>query len=161
MTVSSKFQADKGIDGVAIDLLQSFVVMMEPCSREVIALSLETIASTFQCKVPDDFGLSQYFKILQQYPKFCIEQATTVLLTEYKYPRLPVPKDFIDICEPMYTEHSDWLLKTVNRFHKLEIYKQYQQKTNQSGTNRTEELDIMDKTNPRLRDTTAMEPNYD
>ena len=124
MTVSSKFQADKGIDGVAIDLLQSFVVMMEPCSREVIALSLETIASTFQCKVPDDFGLSQYFKILQQYPKFCIEQATTVLLTEYKYPRLPVPKDFIDICEPMYTEHSDWLLKTVNRFHKLEIYKQ-------------------------------------
>ena len=124
MGVSNDFPLEKGIDGVAIDMCQKFVVQMEPCKREDIAIALETIASTFQCKVPDDFGLTQYFKILEQYPKFCIEQATEQLLTTYTYPRLPLPKDFIDICQPMYIEHRDWLIKTSRRFYQLEIWKQ-------------------------------------
>ena len=124
MMVSRDFQIEKGIDGVAIDLLQTFVVKMEPCLRDDIALALERIASTFQCKVPDEFGLTQYFNILELYPKFCIEYATDTLLSEYKYPRLPVPKDFVDICQPMYEEHKEWLLKTAKRFHALELFRQ-------------------------------------
>lgn len=124
MGVSNDFPLEKGIDGVAVDMCQKFVVQMEPCKREDIAIALETIASTFQCKVPDDFGLTQYFNLLEQYPRFCIEQATHDLLTKYTYPRLPLPKDFIDICEPMYIEHKEWLSKTARRFYQLEIWKQ-------------------------------------
>ena len=93
MGVSNEFPLEKGIDGVAVDMCQKYVVQMEPCKREDIALALETIASTFQCKVPDDFGLTQYFNLLEQYPRFCIEEATHQLLTTYTYPRLPLPKD--------------------------------------------------------------------
>ena len=124
MGVSNDFPLEKGIDGVALDMCQKYVVQMEPCKREDIAIALETIASTFQCKVPDDFGLTQYFNLLEQYPRFCIEQATHTLLTTYTYPRLPLPKDLIAICQPMYIEHRDWLIKTSRRFYQLEIWKQ-------------------------------------
>lgn len=123
MGVSNDFPLEKGIDGVAVDMCQKYVVQMEPCKREDIALALETIASTFQCKVPDDFGLTQYFNLLEQYPRFCIEQATHKLLTTYTYPRLPLPKDFIDICQPMYIEHKEWLIKTSKSFYQLEVFK--------------------------------------
>jgi hypothetical protein len=124
MGVSNDFPLNKGIDDVALDMCQKYVVQMEPCKREDIAIALETIASTFQCKVPDDFGLTQYFNLLEQYPRFCIENATHTLLTTYTYPRLPLPKDFIDICQPMYIEHRDWLIKTSRRFYQLEVWKQ-------------------------------------
>ena len=123
MGVSNEFPLEKGIDGVAVDMCQKYVVQMEPCKREDIALALETIASTFQCKVPDDFGLTQYFNLLEQYPRFCIEEATHQLLTTYTYPRLPLPKDFIDICQPMYIEHKEWLIKTSKCFYQLEVFK--------------------------------------
>ena len=123
MGVSNDFPLEKGIDGVAVDMCQKYVVQMEPCKREDIALALETIASTFQCKVPDDFGLTQYFNLLEEYPRFCIEQATHQLLSTYTYPRLPLPKDFIDICQPMYIEHKEWLIKTSRCFYQLEVFK--------------------------------------
>jgi len=123
MGVSNDFPLEKGIDGVAVDMCQKYVVQMEPCKREDIALALETIASTFQCKVPDDFGLTQYFNLLEEYPRFCIEQATHQLLSTYTYPRLPLPKDFIDICQPMYIEHKEWLIKTSRYFYQLEVFK--------------------------------------
>ena len=123
MGVSNDFPLEKGIDGVAVDMCQKYVVQMEPCKREDIALALETIASTFQCKVPDDFGLTQYFNLLEEYPRFCIEQATHQLLSTYTYPRLPLPKDFIDICQPMYIEHKEWLIKTSKCFYQLEVFK--------------------------------------
>ena len=123
MGVSNDFPLEKGIDGVAVDMCQKYVVQMVPCKREDIALALETIASTFQCKVPDDFGLTQYFNLLEEYPRFCIEQATHQLLSTYTYPRLPLPKDFIDICQPMYIEHKEWLIKTSRCFYQLEVFK--------------------------------------
>ena len=123
MGVSNDFPLEKGIDGVAVDMCQKYVVKMEPCKREDIALALETIASPVHCKVPDDFGLTQYFNLLEEYPRFCIEQTTHQLLSTYTYPRLPLPKDFIDICQPMYIEHKEWLIKTSRCFYQLEVFK--------------------------------------
>ena len=124
MGISNDFQLEKGIDGVAIDMCQKFVVEMEPCKREDVAMALEIIASTFQCKVPEDIGLTQYFNILEKYPTFIINECVNRLLVEYKYPRLPVPRDFIEICEPMYEEHKLWLIRISRRFYQLEIFKQ-------------------------------------
>ncbi len=96
MGVSNDFPHKQRDDDVALDMCQKYVVQMEPCKREDIAIALETIASTFQCKVPDDFGLTQYFNLLEQYPKFCIEQATYTLLTPIHILGCTA-KDFIDI----------------------------------------------------------------
>ena len=124
MGVSNDFQKEDSADGIAPDLLQQCVVEMNACTREDVAVCLERIASTFQVKVPDEIGLMEYFDILLDYPKFILEHTTKKLILEYPYPRLPVPKDFIDRCEPMYKEHKDWLVKTAHAFARLEMWKE-------------------------------------
>ena len=74
---------------------------MEPCLRDDIALALERIASTFQCKVPDEFEFTQYFNILEMYPKFCIEYATDTLplstsIRAYLYPEILLM--YVNLC---------------------------------------------------------------
>lgn len=123
MGVSNDFPNESSADGIAPDLLQQCVVFMEPCTREDVAVCLERIAATFQCKVPDELGLTEYFDILSIYPKFVLESCTNSLLIEYQYPRLPVPKDFVDRCEPMYQEHKLFLTKLAKNFYALEVWK--------------------------------------
>lgn len=123
MGKSNDFQLENSADGIAPDLLQQCVVDMELCTNEDVAVCLERIASTFQVKVPDEIGLQEYFNILSNYPNFILVYATNNILAEYPYPRLPVPKDFVDRCEPMYKEHKDWLVSTARAFADLEIWR--------------------------------------
>lgn len=120
---SNDFQKENSADDIAPDLLLTCSSHMKLCRREDVAVCLERIASTFQVKVPDQIGLQEYFDILSPYPKFVLEYCTDSILIEYAYPRLPVPKDFIDRCEPYYQEHYKWLTNIVKNFHALEIFK--------------------------------------
>jgi len=124
MGKSNDFPNESSADGIAPDLLQVCSAEMELCTREDVAVCLERIAATFQVKVPDDIGLKEYFNILSVYPRFVIESCTSSLLVEYKYPRLPVPKDFVDRCEPMYQEHKIFLSQLAKNFLSLELWKQ-------------------------------------
>lgn len=123
MGKSNDFPIENSADGIAPDILQQCVVHMAPCTREDVAICLERIASTFQCKVPDEIGLTEYFDILSVYPKFVINFCTDSLLVEYQYPRLPVPKDFVDRCEPMYRDHKIFLSELTKNFLSLEVWK--------------------------------------
>lgn len=122
--IRNDFQINKAIDDTVADFLITLNSEMEPCSREDIAISLETIASTFQVKVPDELGLTVYFDILEMYPKFIINRCTRHITKTYPYPRLPVPKDFVEYCDPIYKTHKDWLLRVAKNFYRLEISKQ-------------------------------------
>ena len=122
--IRNDFQINKAIDDTVADFLITLSSEMEPCSREDIAISLETIASTFQVKVPDELGLTVYFDILEMYPKFIINRCTQHITKTYPYPRLPVPKDFVEYCDPIYKTHKDWLLRVAKNFYRLEISKQ-------------------------------------
>jgi len=122
--IRNDFQKNKSIDDTVNDFLVTFSNDMMPCAREDIAVSLETIASTFQVKVPDELGLTIYFDILKVYPSFIINRCTQHITKTYPYPRLPVPKDFVEYCDPLYKSHKDWLLRVANNFFKLEMYKQ-------------------------------------
>tara|TARA_A100001201_G_scaffold21220_1_gene23503 strand:+ start:1427 stop:1846 length:420 start_codon:yes stop_codon:yes gene_type:complete len=125
MGKSNDFPESSSADDIAPDLLQSFLVQMQSCTREDVAVCLEKIASTFQVKVPDDLGLTVYFDMLCDYPKFIIDHCTYVLLAEYQYPRLPIPSEFIKICDPIYEEHKAWLIKINNNFRSLELWKKH------------------------------------
>ena len=116
---SRDFVIDKEIDESAMAMIDVFAQTMHKASHKGIALTLERVASTFQVKVPDEFGLHTYFDILEVYPQFVLDYAAHNLLCTYSYPRLPLPKDFIDICGPYYDQHKKWLIKTVNNFHSL------------------------------------------
>ncbi len=128
MGILRDFPKTDRADGIAPDILTSCSADMKPCSREDVAICLETIASTFQVKVPDDLGLTKYFEFLSKYPKFVIDYCSDAIIREYPYPRLPVPKDFIDRCEPMYLEHYNWLYKITKNFMRLEVWLQGDQK---------------------------------
>jgi hypothetical protein len=120
---SNDFVSNKEIDESAMAMIDVFAQTMSKATHKGIALTLERVASTFQVKVPDDFGLHTYFDILEVYPQFVLDYAAHNLLCSYKYPRLPLPKDFIDICNPYYDTHKKWLIKTINHFHTLGKYK--------------------------------------
>ena len=124
MGIRNDFQKDKAIDECVADFMIMLGREMEPCSREDIAVSLETIASTFQVKVPDELGLTVYFDILKKYPSFIINRCTQHITKTYPYPRLPVPRDFVEYCEPLYETHKKWLLRVAKNFYRLEVYKQ-------------------------------------
>lgn len=120
---SNDFVLDREIDESAMAMIDVFAQTMHKATHKGIALTLERVASTFQVKVPDEFGLHTYFDILEVYPQFVLDYAAHSLLCSYSYPRLPLPKDFIEVCNPYYEVHQKWLIKTINHFHTLNKYK--------------------------------------
>jgi len=79
--------------------------LMLPADPKYIGTAIEMCASTFGCDVPNELGLKIYKDILAKYPQCIIEEYTIELIKTYKYRRLPVPADFLNIYEPPY-EHG-------------------------------------------------------
>ncbi len=122
MGKSYQFQKRKGIDEAALDVLTSTMRLMEPCTRMDVAEGLEVIASTFQIQVPNEIGIEVYLSELTKYPLFVYKDAVKSILVEYKYPRLPLPREFVERCEPEYQAHKKWLESVVNAFISLERF---------------------------------------
>ena len=112
----------KRIDEVMLDVLTSTMRLMEPCTRMDVAEGLEVIASTFQIQVPNEIGIEVYLSELTKYPLFVYKDAVKSILVEYKYPRLPLPREFVERCEPEYQAHKKWLESVVNVFISLERF---------------------------------------
>jgi len=124
MGTTSDFQLSKGIDTAGLDIIEQAQAMLEPCTRMDIASALEVISSTFQISVPNDTGLNVYFECLEKYPKFVVVECAKRICHEYKYPRLPLPVEFIERCDPLFNEHKKWLMNIINAFIQLERFKE-------------------------------------
>lgn len=122
METSSTFQTRKGIDVAGLDILTVASKLMQPCTRMDVAEGLEVIASTFQIQVPNEIGIEVYLNELTKYPMFVLQKCVQDILVEYKYPRLPLPKEFVDRCKLDYEEHRDWLISITNAFIKLQRF---------------------------------------
>lgn len=112
---------------VSKDILNQIEVMskkLKPCSRKDIAVCIEIIASTFSINIPNEVGLEQYFKILQKYPAQLLAECTDDIIKTFQYPRLPLPKEFIDRMDTNFEYHKGWLQKICEDIYKLEIKKQ-------------------------------------
>ena len=70
-------------------------VLLEPCKVSDVQIMLETICSTFSCAAPEALGLKTYWELLNKYPSGLFPFVTTYICGTYKYPRLPLPIDFI------------------------------------------------------------------
>lgn len=113
--------------------IKSMYQKMLPASAKTVGMVLETIASTFNCNVPDELGLTVYIKFLGKYPEFVLTHNTEKILETYKWRRLPLPSEFIDVLEPDYMQHKNWL----HNFHKTYLgfakWKQSQYNTSMKG----------------------------
>ena len=65
-------------------------------TREKIADALRTFAEMLQCSVPMADGLKLYFYALQDMPYYKFLHACMNLVKTHKWPRLPLPADFIE-----------------------------------------------------------------
>jgi len=78
-----------------------------------IALCLQTVAETFQVKIPTDLGLHMYFEVLNKYPNFIMSDVMRDVVANYKYARLPIPSEFVQKCEPIHKQHSSWYMSKL------------------------------------------------
>ena len=112
------------IDTESINTIQTMANKLQPCNRKHIAICIETIASTFSINIPNELGLEQYFRILLKYPTSMLNECTDDIIRSFKYPRLPLPKEFIDRLDTNFEYHKGWLQNLTKTFYDLEIYKQ-------------------------------------
>jgi len=112
------------IDTESIKIIQTMANKLQPCTRKDVAVCIETIASTFTINIPNELGLEQYFRILLKYPASMLTECTDDIIKTFKYPRLPLPKEFIDRLDTNFEYHKGWLQNLTKTFYDLEIYKQ-------------------------------------
>jgi len=124
MGKEDSFLIEKKIDKEAPIIISKMAKEIKSCTEQDVAVALETIASTFAINIPDKIGLQQYFKLLLKYPSFLLNNCINDILKTFPYPRLPVPKEFMDRLEPPYVYHLKWLQDVTKSFYRLEIHKQ-------------------------------------
>jgi hypothetical protein len=69
---------------------------LPPVTKEKIADALHSFAEMLQCTVPTPEGLKLYFYALQDMPYYKFQAACMALVKRHKWPRLPLPADFIE-----------------------------------------------------------------
>ena len=97
-----------------LKLLLEMKKMLTTKSDGHIALCLQTIAETFQVKIPTDLGLHMYFEVLNKYPQEVMTLVTKDVVATYKYARLPIPSEFVSKCEPIYLAHTNYYLSLIH-----------------------------------------------
>jgi hypothetical protein len=97
------------VDQEILDIIPNLKEKIKLATSNDVAVVIETIASTFSIAVPNPLGLAQYFKILEAYPLVFLNECMDKLIREFKYPRLPLPKEFVDRMDGEYSYHTSWL----------------------------------------------------
>tara|TARA_R100000963_G_C4641295_1_gene104935 strand:+ start:1036 stop:1410 length:375 start_codon:yes stop_codon:yes gene_type:complete len=99
-------------------------ILHEVIMKKDIAVSLEILASTFSCDVPNNIGLNQYAKLLSKYPAVFLPHATDELCITNKYRNIPLPRDFIEILDPLYKEAWKFVYDLEKTVKIIEKYKE-------------------------------------
>ena len=88
--------------------------LLQPCGVEDVQVMLETICSTFSCSAPNELGLKTYWELLKKYPAGLFPYVTLHICATYKYPRLPMPMEFLTYLDEEYAKASRFLLELKN-----------------------------------------------
>lgn len=65
-------------------------------SKQKVADVIGSIAEMLQVSVPSETGLKLYLHALKELPAYKFEAAALKLIRTHKWPRLPLPADFIE-----------------------------------------------------------------
>ena len=88
--------------------------LLVPCAVEDVQIMLETICSTFSCSAPNELGLKTYWQLLKKYPAGLFPYVTLHICSTYKYPRLPMPIDFVSYLDDEYLKAFNFLESLKN-----------------------------------------------
>lgn len=80
-------------------------------SREKIADVIGSIAEMLQVSVPSTMGLKLYFHALKDLPAYKFEAAALKLIKTHKWPRLPLPADFIEAAKDERGDLDTFILR--------------------------------------------------
>ena len=78
--------------------------LLKPCAVSDVQIMLETICSTFSCSAPNELGLKTYWELLKKYPAGLFPYVTLHICATYKYPRLPMPMEFLTYLDEEYAK---------------------------------------------------------
>jgi len=121
---SSQYPKQKiNIDPIIIKI-KKMAAALRHANKKEIAVCIETIASTFSIQVPNELGLQQYFSILGSYPAAFLKDCMNDIIRTFKYPRLPLPVEFVDRMETNYEYHKGWLQRITKDIYTLEVMEQ-------------------------------------
>jgi len=70
--------------------------VLPPVTKEKIADALNTFAKMLRCQPPTPEDLKLYVYALEDMPYYKFQAACKALLKRHKWPRLPVPADFVE-----------------------------------------------------------------
>lgn len=68
----------------------------QPTGKTGVLQTLSALASMLQAPLPDDTGLDLYIVALSQMPTPVFNAARNKLVLSHRWPRLPLPADFIE-----------------------------------------------------------------
>jgi len=88
--------------------------LLQPCVVEDVQIMLETICSTFSCSAPNELGLKTYWELLKKYPAGLFPYVTLHICATYKYPRLPMPMEFLTYLDEEHTKCHRFLYDLKN-----------------------------------------------
>jgi hypothetical protein len=78
------------------DLAASWRAVLRPASLEEIVSDLAVIAELMQAPVPQGEGMKLYLAALSTMPRPVWKEARKQVVMRHKWPRLPLPADFIE-----------------------------------------------------------------
>ena len=79
--------------------------VMDQATVQDAQVMIETICSTYSCDAPNELGLNTYWGMVKKYPASFFPLVTIDILSTYEYPRLPVPKVFVEKFESLNKQH--------------------------------------------------------
>ena len=88
--------------------------LMQPCKLADVQIMLETVCSTFSCAAPNELGLQTYWELLKKYPGALFPYATLHICSTYKWPRLPLPNEFIEYLDHEVKRCHDFIRNLEN-----------------------------------------------
>jgi len=108
------------IDNQIKEIIPKLKLKLKLATSKDVAVAIETISSTFGTQAPNELGLVQYFKILETYPLVFLEECTDKLIREFRFPRLPLPIEFVDRMDNQTNYHRSWLERLCRDMNKVD-----------------------------------------
>ena len=89
-----------------------------PVTKEKISDALNTFAKMLRCQSPTPDDLKLYVYALEDMPYYKFQAACKSLIKRHKWPRLPVPADFVDASNDARSD-IDSFMSNINHARKV------------------------------------------
>lgn len=94
---------------------------LPPVSREEIVDVLGSMAEMLQVSVPSTLGIKLYFGALKDMPSYKFKAAAFKLIKTHKWPKLPLPADFIEAAKDERKDLDQFITRLNRADHRVKL----------------------------------------